>query len=358
MGPGGAERVMSHLLAHLSTQHTVTLLTFESEATASFYPLPPSVSYLKADKLGYGLDRVWHIVSRPGMIRRIVKTFSPDAIISFSDTTNITTLIACLGLRIPVIVSERVDPFEHDIGWAKDRLRLYTYPLARVVVVPSRRVAEYFPAHLQSRIRVIGNPIPLATGAARASMDNSIGRKRIIAVGRYDWQKGFDLLVDAFGLISQAHSDWDLVIFGEGPERPRLAAQVRRLRLETRVKLKGVVGDIFDEFAQSHVIACSSRYEGFPNALAEGLAHGLPAVGYRGVSGVEDLIIDGKTGLLADLAEGATGLARALSKLVGDPGFRGAASGAALEHVRRWTPDRIFSLWDEALADAINSTQH
>ena len=342
---------MSHLITHFSKQHAVTLLTFESEMTASFYSLPASVDYLKTDKLGsHRLQRAWRIISRPRMIRRTVKALAPDAIISFTDTTNITAVLACLGLKVPVIISERIDPSEHRIGWAKELLRAYTYPRARVLVVPSRRVAKYFPASLQSKIRVIGNPIPVAS-VTRAS-DDGTGRKRVIAVGRYVPQKGFDLLLDAFALIAETYPDWDLAIIGEGPERPRLEAQVRRLQLETRISLKGVVPDIFRELANSHVMACPSRYEGFPNALAEGLATGLPAVGYKGVSGVEDLVINGKTGLLVDLNEGVAGLARALSKLIGDSQFRAAASGAALEHILRWAPDPVFSLWEESLAEA------
>jgi glycosyltransferase involved in cell wall biosynthesis len=174
----------------------------------------------------------------------------------------------------------------------------------------------------------------------------------MIAVGRYEPQKGFDLLLNAFASIAETHPDWNLAIVGEGPERPNLEAQVRRLRLEARVMLTGVVPDISKELANSQVMACSSRYEGFPNALAEGLAAGLPAVGYKGVSGVEDLIVDGRTGLLVDFNEGAAGLAHALSKLIGDPRRRAAASRAALEHIRQWAPDHIFSLWDEALAEA------
>ena len=352
MGPGGAERVMSHLITHFSKQHAVTLLTFESKTTASFYPLPASVDYRKTDRFGcHRLQRAWRIISRPRIIRQTVKALAPDAIISFTDTTNITALLACLGLKVPVIISERIDPSEHRIGWAKDLLRAYTYPRARMIVVPSCRVAEYFPASLQSKIRIIGNPIPVAPVTTRAS-DDGTGRKRVIAVGRYEPQKGFDLLLDAFALIAETHLDWDLVIIGEGPERPRLEAQMQRLQLEARVTLKGVVPDIFRELANSHVMACPSRYEGFPNALAEGLAAGLPAVGYRGVSGVEDLVIDGKTGLLLDLSEGAAGLARALSRVIGDSQFRAAATEAAFEHIRRWAPDHIFALWEELLAEA------
>jgi len=353
MGPGGAERVMSHFITHFSKQHAVTLLTFESETMAAFYPVPALVNYLKTDKLGrHGLQRAWRIISRAGTIRQTAKALEPDVIVSFTDTTNITVLLACIGLKVPIIISERVDPSEHRIGWGKNLLRAYIYPRARMIVVPSHRVAKFFQTSLQSKIRVIGNPIPAVTATVARRAD--IGRKRVIAVGRYKPQKGFDLLIDAFALVADTYPDWDLNIVGEGPERPRLEAQLRRLQLEARVSLTGVVPDIFRELAQSDVMACSSRYEGFPNALAEALATGLPAVGYKGVSGVEELIVHGHTGLLVDQRDGSAGLAIAMSRLFDDGELRTRLGNAARQHVTQWAPDRIFFLWRGALLEAIS----
>jgi glycosyltransferase involved in cell wall biosynthesis len=342
---------MSHLLAHLAKDCQVSLLTFESSDTVSFYPLPSSVVYLRGNKLGgTGLNRLWRILSRLSLIRQTVQNCAPDVIISFMDTANVTTLLACSGRGVPVIVSERVDPSQHNIGWARRLLRTYTYPLARLIVVPSRRVADYFPASLQSKIRIIGNPVPIPP--VRARVGESPGRKRVIAVGRYELQKGFDLLLDAFALVAGEHPDWDLVVIGDGPERPRLERRVQDLDLEERITLKGVVSNILQELASCHLMAFPSRYEGFPNALAEGLAAGLPAVGFKAVSGVEELILDGQTGLLVDQQEGAQGLADAIASLLVDEKMRRQLGDAAYEHVRRWAPDRIFSLWKEALREA------
>jgi len=353
MGPGGAERTMSHLVGHLAKHHTVALLTYEGADANSFYPLPNSVAYIKADKLGgNGLRRISRILSRPRLIRRTVKSLAPDVIISFTDTTNITALLATLGQKVPVVASERIDPTSHDIGRTRELLRAYTYPLARLIVVPSQRVANYFPVSLQSKIRVIGNPVPFSSTRAQPSVPNGFGRKRVIAVGRHEPQKGFDLLLDAFRLIAGDHPDWDLVIIGDGPERCSLEQRIRDLDLEERVNLKGVVSDVFQELADAHLMAFPSRFEGFPNALAEGLAAGLPAVGHKDVSGVEELIVHGQTGLLVDQQQGAAGLARAMSKLITDDNSRAKFGKAAQQHVRRWAPDHIFSLWEELLTEA------
>src|SRR5262249_370408 len=147
---------------------------------------------------------------------------------------------------------------------------------------------------------------------------DSNGRKRVIAVGRCDPQKGFDRLIDAFALVAEDYPEWDVVMVGDGPERLKLEHRVQRKGLESRIHITGFVSDVYRELSAAQLIAFPSRNEGFPNALAEGLAVGLPAVGYKGVSGVEDLIVDGTTGLLVDQEDEIAGLARALSTLMAD----------------------------------------
>jgi GalNAc-alpha-(1->4)-GalNAc-alpha-(1->3)-diNAcBac-PP-undecaprenol alpha-1,4-N-acetyl-D-galactosaminyltransferase len=352
-GPGGAERAMSYLVAHLSRRHFVTLLTLEGPDKNSFYPVPDSLQQIHIDKLGgRGIRRLFRVLSRPARIRQEVRASAPDLVISFMDTMNMTALVSCLGLGIPVVISERNDPALHRIGWVKEVLRNRLYPLARLVVAQTHRVASYFQASLQPKVRIIANPVPTAPVSARPDQPNVAERMRIIAVGRFERHKGFDQLIDAFAGIAEEWPDWDLVIIGEGPERATLEALVRRHGVEDRVSLPGVVTDIHRELAVSHLMAFPSRYEGFPNALAEGMAAGLPAVGHKGVSGVEDLIVDGKTGLLVDWERGTSAWAMALSALMGDARRRQELGDAARKHVVQWAPSRILELWQAVLTEA------
>jgi glycosyltransferase involved in cell wall biosynthesis len=345
---------MSHLLTHLAARHTVTLLTFEKPDALAFYPVPDNVHCVRIDRLGGNFfQRLLRILSRPKLLRQSVRAFGPDVVISFMDTTNITVLVSCIGLSVPVVISERIDPTLHRIGALKNAARRYTYPLSRLVVTPTRRVASYFPASLQQKIRVIGNPVP--SSSARANPSESVGRKRIIAVGRCEPQKGFARLIDAFRQIADDYPDWDLAIVGDGPERPQLEARARELGLGLRINFKGIVSEVLNELAAAHVMAFPSLYEGFPNALAEGLAIGLPAVGYRGVSGVEDLIIHGTTGLLVEPDEGVDGLSQALAALMSQPDLRARLGEKARRHISRWSPEIIFAEWDGVLADSVRS---
>jgi glycosyltransferase involved in cell wall biosynthesis len=355
-GPGGAERTMSYLVAHLAERHAVTLLTLERPDAPLFYPLPASVQQIRINTLGgRSIKRLWRVLSRYARIRREVLAFSPDVIVSFMDTMNIAALISCLGLGVPIVVSERNDPALHRIGRAKEVLRDRTYPLARLIVAQTRRVAGYFPPSLQPKFRIIANPVPAAPVSARPDQPNVEERLRIITVGRLEPHKGFDRLIDAFARIAFDRPDWDLAIIGEGPVRASLEARVRHHGLERRIHLPGVVKDVFRELASSHIMAFPSQYEGFPNALAEGLAAGLPAVGQSGVSGVEDLIIDGKTGVLVDPKGGSGAWATALSALMGDARRRAELGDAARKHVVQWAPDTILGLWEAGLVEAVGT---
>jgi len=352
-GAGGAERAMSYLIAYLAERHAVALLTLEHPNARSFYPIPNSVHQIRVDKLGSrGVRRLVRVLSRPSCIRREVRAIAPDIIVSFMDTMNIAALIGCLGLGIPVVVAERNDPALHRIGWAKERLRDRVYSLARLVIAQTHRVASYFPSSLKPKIRIIANPVQAAPMLAHPDRPNPDGRLRVIGVGRFEPHKGFDRLINAFASIAEERKDWDLVIIGDGSERAMLEVLVQSCGLEGRVHLPGVVTDVYRELANSQLMAFPSQYEGFPNALAEGLAAGLPAIGYRGVSGVEDLIIDGKTGLLVKSEEGIAALSTGLSALMEDARWRRELGDAARKHVLQWAPNRVFRLWEEVLAEA------
>jgi GalNAc-alpha-(1->4)-GalNAc-alpha-(1->3)-diNAcBac-PP-undecaprenol alpha-1,4-N-acetyl-D-galactosaminyltransferase len=357
-GPGGAERIMSYLVAHLAQRHDVTLLTLDRPDALSFYPVPDSVRRVGIDKLGRrGIRRLVRVLSRPLRIRRDVRALNPDIVVSFMDTMNVTALISCVGLGVPVIVSERNDPALNRIGRLKELLRDRIYPLARCVVMQTNRAARYFPPGIQPKLRVIPNPVPPSPLCAQPDQANAQGRWRVIAVGRLEQQKGFDLLIEAFGRIAHERLEWDLVIFGEGSERARLEASVERLDLDGRVWLPGIVTEMSAELAASHLMAFPSLYEGFPNALAEGLAVGLPAVGYRDVSGVEDLIIDGDTGLLVNSSEGVPSLASGLSALMKDARLRRRLGEAARKHVARWAPRDVLAEWESVLVEAAGPTR-
>lgn len=351
MGPGGAERVMSRLVTHLAAKHTIILLTLEPQQSKPFYALPHNIEYIKADLLGDGgVQRFNRIFQRIKIIRKVIRAHSPDAIISFVDVINVMTIIAGFGTRSVILVSERIDPGKHNIGYIKSLACRLLYPFATFCIVQTTRIAahlEWLPA---SCIKIIPNPIYPSSHLAKPDAPGRNRRFRVIAIGRLNQQKGFDVLIDAFAILADKQPLWDLVIFGEGDQRVSLERTIAKLDLSDRIKLLGLTSKPVEELASSNIMAFSSRYEGFPNALGEALSVGLPSVGFRNVSGVDDLIVHDETGILVDQEGNIEAFANALGKLMDDPALRTQMGYAAQQHSSKWTPKKILAQWDNLLS--------
>lgn len=354
LGPGGAERAASGLANNLVAQgRKVNLLTLEADGTAPFYSLDRRIDLIRLDALGgMGVvDRTRRIVGRIAALRRLIRNLNPDAVISFMDTMNTTVLLATRGLNIPVAVAERTDPVEHrtSLGLTKSALRTLAYRFADRIVVQTERIGRYFGPSAESRLVVIPNAIDPSASAAASAIPGPDGRFHLIGVGRLDPGKRFDLAIAAFADLVPKFPDWDFSIWGEGPEYARLKAAIAAHGLSNRVFLRGLTSDIHGELRKAHIMAFPSRYEGFPNALGEAMACGLPCVGFAGVNSVEDMIQDGKTGLLAPKPHSAAEFADRLEDLMAHPEKRARMGSAARERARLWAPDRVYPLWVDML---------
>jgi GalNAc-alpha-(1->4)-GalNAc-alpha-(1->3)-diNAcBac-PP-undecaprenol alpha-1,4-N-acetyl-D-galactosaminyltransferase len=360
MGPDGAQRVMAQLLAHFVSQgHQATLITFETSDDQSFFPLDSRVRVLPLGRAseGTGLGRVGRVVGWVHSIRRAVIATKPDVVISFIDLTNVMVLLATRGLGLPVIVSERIDPHHHAIGRVGTLLRRLTYPKADRLVVQTARAARYFTTIPPARLITLANPVPPARLQAQPDLAAGNGRWRIIGVGRLDRQKGFDLLIAAFARLAERFSAWDVVVFGKGVERVALQHEIDRHGLGQRVVLAAPSQSIGEELAASHIFAFPSRYEGFPNALAEAMAAGLPCVAFADVSGVEDLIGHEQTGLLCQWGHGddaaIESLAGHLARLMENSQQRLDLGDQARRAIEAFAPSHILQAWDQLVLDVI-----
>lgn len=352
LGAGGAERVIVEIANFLVQRHVVQLLTWEAVATRAFFWPASAVEVIKAGRSGgRGPARWIRLAFRVPTLRRRVQDFKPDVVLSFLTTANITAVVACAGLRVPIVVSERNDPAKADSrSWVSLARRL-TYPRAARTVVQTDRIARHFRRTLQSRMVVLPNPIPSARRRASPMTPGPGGRFRIVAVGRLEHQKGIDRLIAAFVPLAAMYPAWDVVVFGDGSKRDALTRQVEASGLAGRVSLAGVTEGIDRALAAAHLFAFPSRFEGFPNALGEAMAAGLPSVGYAGVSGVEELIVDGLNGLLLPHHAGVPSLTTALDRLMGDAELRMRMGAAAVVHVQRWSPERVLAEWERLLVD-------
>ncbi len=362
MQPGGAQRVIAQICDFLAARgNEVSLITLEPEGTPSFFPLSAAVRPLylgRTSEASAGFGRVRRISGWVRSIRQALVHLRPDVVISFIDLTNVMVLLASRSLGIPVIVSERIDPHHHNVGRAGTLLRRLTYPWADRIVVQTERAARFFSTYPASQLAVLANPVPPAQAYASPGGPAGIGRLRILGVGRLDPQKGYDRLVTAFRSLALRFPDWDVALFGQGPETQKLRAEISACGLASRIVISPPTRDVPAELAASHIFAFPSRYEGFPNALAEAMAAGLPCVAYREVSGVEDLIVAGESGLLVDQGasedDASEALARALASLMRSAELRQRLGDAARQRVERFAPELMLHKWERLIVDVLD----
>jgi len=356
MHGGGAERVAALLCNHWAAQgHQVTLIPTFSGRGECQYPLDERVQldYL-ADRVGSQSRSTYNKIRRMIALRRAIRELSPDVIVSFLPPENVAAVLAAWGLRIPVVVSERIHPPAMPLGKGLAALRRFAYPRATGVVVQTRRTLAWLRACCpKSRGWVISNPVVHPLPAGRPHLDPAAvidrARRVVLAVGRLEKQKGFEQLLVVFAALVPRYSGWDLVILGEGPERERLEAQRDHLGLSGRVHLPGRAGNPGDWYARADLYVMSSRFEGFPNTLIEAMAYGLPAVSFDCETGPADIIRDGVDGYLVPLDEGVEGLARAMEHLMDDEEKRCRMGHAATAVRERFSMGRVMAAWDEVL---------
>ena len=169
--------------------------------------------------------------------------------------------------------------------------------------------------------------------------------RRVIAVGRLDYQKGFDRLLDAWALIPAAiREGWSLDIFGQGEWESILREQAVRLGIADSARINRPTGRIFDEYARSAFLAMSSHFEGLPMVMIEAMACGLPVVSFDYPCGPKDIIREGENGLL--VPEGnIDALASAMARMMSDEVLRSVMSVKTAEIQQVYSEEVVMQLW-------------
>jgi glycosyltransferase involved in cell wall biosynthesis len=229
-------------------------------------------------------------------IRKTAKKTKPDTIIVFNKYYSAITLLALAGLKIPIFISDRNSP-------------LYSWPIRVAIfnkivfgifaptgaiaqtIVAAEYQAKYFSG--KTKIAVIPNLL-------KEVKCYDIKKENIIlAVGRLnDTLKGFDRLIEAFSKIYAP--EWKLVFAGGDEEGEQLQQQAKKLGISDRVISLGKVVDIDRIYSEAKIFVIPSRSEGFPNALCEAMAAGLPCISFDFIAGPRELIIDGYNGYIVE----------------------------------------------------------
>ena len=195
-----------------------------------------------------------------------------------------------------------------------------------------------------TNLTVIPNPLTIENGPL-----SDCSQKRVIAVGRYTYQKGFDILIKAWKIVNEKHPNWELVVFGGG-DKNTYQANIEALGLNSTIKLHGSINQIETQYRKSSIFVLSSRFEGLPLALMEAMTVGLPSVSFMCPCGPKDIIHDGEDGILCE--NGNTDmLADSICQLIENEPLRKEMGQKAAHNIQRYSIDNVMKLWDDLLQE-------
>lgn len=340
MSGGGTERVIAVLANDMAAKsHEVKIVMTSRNEVA--YELAESVQVLSiGGSTGGSLSKR---IKRIRNLRRIFKQDKEQVIVSFGTETNLFSLLAGVGLKNKIIVSERNDPNQ----CTYPILRNMVYRMADSLIFQTADAKNCFPKRIAKKGSVISNPL---SGEMKKPA-HGVRSKEIVTAGRLEPQKNHRLLIEAFQGFAEQFPDYKLIIYGKGYLEEELKALAKELHLEGKVIFAGFAEHIQEKLCNAAMFVLSSDYEGVSNSLMEAMALGLPVISTDcPIGGSAMLIKNRENGLLVPVGSAAA-LTEAM-KYVAEDTERAEEMGRHAEYVREaYSAEKICEKWIRAIAE-------
>lgn len=339
----GGERVASLLSGELSKYYQVHLISINGKGEQPFYPVGADVTYAA---LLEGHQRIRRTLIPGGRaVRRYVREQKLDILLSIGGNVNSFLLWATMGTQIKTVFCEHLNLVmaRQDKSNALLR-RLAVGFVDRIVTLTQQDRQAYISYyHLEEdRVQCIYNWMDDALGQSPKPYDQS--SRRIITVGRFETQKGYDLLVPAARLVFAKHPDWHWDIYGDGALLQETQAAIEEAGLEDNLHLMGATSSVYDKYPHYALYVMTSRLEGLPMVLLEAKAKGLPIVSFNCLTGPAEIVRDGVDGYLVP-PEDVQALAERICQLIESPEERVQLSSNAGGNTQQFSKEQIVQQW-------------
>lgn len=339
LGVGGMERVLAELADYFCRKpHTEVHIIMYSGKREIFYPVSDQVIFHIPDFKFNKSYRIWFSFRTMLFLRKEIKSIDPASILSFGELWNNFVLLALLGLKYPVYISDRCKP-DKSFGFFHNKLRKWLYPKATGIIAQTTTAKRiYLSQFNHTNIRVIGNPIR----QMKRSEPKSVRENIVLSVGRLIPTKHHDLLVDMF--LRTNMPEWRLIIIGDNEPKHDVMGNLKRKiteeKAEGRVILTGDITHVEEYYKKSKVFAFTSSSEGFPNVIGEAMSAGLPVVAFDCLAGPAEMIEHDVTGFLVPLFD-LEHFEKKLRTLMSDEDLRVKMSKIAKEKIKKFSIDII-----------------
>ncbi|AXB06221.1 glycosyltransferase family 4 protein [Aeromonas caviae] len=282
-------------------------------------------------------------------LRRYLQQHQIDILIDVESMLALYALPAVLGLNIRHICWEHFN-YSVDLGKASRRLaRKLAARFADDVVTLTERDKQLWVANTKCTANIVSIPNPVTI--ILPTEINLHKAKLFLAVGRLTYQKGFDLLLQAWAQVAPLHPDWRLRIVGDGEDKAMLEQLRRELNIEASTELLPKTNNIAAHYQQAAFFVMSSRFEGLPLVLIEAQAYGLPIVSFNCDTGPAEIIKHGETGWLCeagDVADLSDKISNAVSCFNEEVTYK-SFSQHSKENRNEFSVDVIIDKWSDLL---------
>ena len=336
---GGGQRVAINLAEALAKQHQVNIIIFRDDEI-HYKPSANLVHLHCPEKQGIPA-KVYNVFKRAAKLRQHFKQQQYDHIFSFMETANFPVAMASRE----AVVSVHCNPRKL-LSFFEKLLVHLTYHRAKKVIAVSDDVADILREDYGlKRVARIYNPVDLQEIAKQTETPYQHPKPYIVALGRLNEVKRFDLLIEAYA-NSKAQQHCDLILIGDGEMRQSLEQQISKLNLIDKVHLVGVQMNPYPYLAGAEFLVLSSRTEAFPMVLVEALATKSPVIATDCPTGPREIVTQGENGLLVE-NENASAIKEAIDQLYFDKALQNSMRFNALASIQHLSSDEIIKEWLE-----------
>ena len=354
LGRGGAQRVVSNLSNRMAADgYDVTIaMSWKAEPEYEVSDLVHKVY------LGYANDsdkgRLAILKSRVKGLRKLLKTQKPDCILVFGRSAIYRALMAKRTLKVPMIISIRIDPRSEYIGLKNRLCKIFLERMPSGCVFQTREAMSFFSRHLQRKSMIIENQI----GSNYLDISRNPNREKfIVTFGRMAPQKNQALLVEAFAKIHLQFPDYSLRIYGSVEDDKvyaNLHHLITQMQLEKVVTLLDNTDKVQEILDTASLFVLSSDYEGMPNALLEAMAMGVPCIATDcPCGGPREVIRDHENGLLVPIRN-VDRMSEAIQFILENPDLAEKMGKKAMQIIDSIHPDVVYGKWKQYIESKMN----